>query len=75
MPEQARGKYSRVIENEQIVRTQQLRKAAELAVAKPSTLTVQLHHAGAGAVIRGMLGDQRGRQVEVEVRYEHRATL
>ncbi len=75
MPEQARGKYSGVIENEQVVRSQQLRKAAKLGVAMLSTRAVQMHHAGAGTVIGGMLGDQRGRQVKVEVGYEHRASL
>jgi hypothetical protein len=65
--EQTCGKHARVVDDEQISRTKQVRKVSKLSVVEPSGRTIDHEQTRLAALGRRLLGDQLRRQVERKV--------
>ena len=56
--EQARGYHSGIVEHEDIIVPQYVRKLAELPVSDKATVSVQMQQTAIAAVLQRILGDQ-----------------
>jgi hypothetical protein len=74
-PVKPRWKDSSVVEDHKIARPQQIRKVAEVAISILATTPVQMEHARAGAVGKGLLGNEFGGKMKLEVGNQHGVRL
>src|SRR5260221_6063530 len=68
---EAGGKDTRVVDDEEIARAEQLRERTDVRVTNAAGAAIQLQQSRRRPVSGGLLGDQLGWQVEIEIADEH----
>jgi hypothetical protein len=71
LPEKAGGKDSRVVEDDQVIRPQQLREVAESAVMYVRSVAIQLKQTRVCSVCERLLSDEFFRQDVIEIGDQH----
>ena len=75
MPEQPRGKYAGVVDDEKIARNEIVAEPSEIGVLDRATVSMQHEQSRFASVRRRLLRNELLRQREVEVGDVHRLTL
>ena len=70
-----RWKHPRIVQNQQVIRAQQVGKFAELAILPSSIVPSQVQHPRGSAIGRRLLRDALRRQVIIEIGNKHRIWL
>ena len=67
MPEQPRGKHTRVVDDEEVSRLEKRREGGHEAVLDRTGSTLKVKQPGSSALDGGLLGYQFRRELEVEL--------
>src|SRR4051812_26239435 len=71
LPEKARLYDARVVHDDHVPRVENAGKVAEFEVAQRAVAGIEMQEAAGGALRRGVLGDEFGRQCVVELGNAH----